>query len=97
MEQKTCKHCNKIFNKINIKQLRYSEEHYEYCSICRKYRGICTVCGKEKFNQGISCSKECAYELKKKSWLITCGSAHNFCKKSISRIAWEDTLKKMKE
>jgi hypothetical protein len=81
-----CKNCGKIF---------WSSKKYkdsEYCHICRKYHKNCEICEKEIFVQARTCNKKCAYELRKQSWKKTCGAEHNFCKKSSSRIKWEERL-----
>jgi len=88
---KKCKHCTREF-RTNNKNLDKPE--FEYCSVCRKHHKNCEVCGKEIFVQARTCSKECAYELRKKSWKETCGSNHNFSKHSSSRKKWESRLKK---
>ena len=77
---------------ISKKYLDKNPEIYNLCSYCRKYKK-CLNCG-EEFNhkQNQTCSKECSKELKEKSWLISCGSTHNFSKNSSSRKDWEDKL-----
>jgi len=82
-----CKNCGIEFHAIK----KYKDS--EYCSSCRKYHKNCEICGKEIFVQARTCSKECAYELKKASWLKSCGTTHNFSKNSISRKNWEGRLK----
>ena len=81
-----CKNCGQEFNP--------TEKHKDslYCCVCRKYRKNCEICEKEIFVQARTCSKKCAYELRKKSWLRTCGSDHNFSKNSTSRKKWETKL-----
>jgi len=94
IERKTitrnCKNCTREFrtNKKNI-----NKPNFEYCSICRKHHKKCEICGKEIFVQARTCSKKCAYELKKISWKKTCGAEHNFSKESSSRKKWEQQLK----
>jgi hypothetical protein len=83
-----CKNCGYVFHPIK----QYKNE--EYCCKCRKYHKNCEICGKEIFVQGRTCSKKCAYELRKKSWKQTCGAEHNFCKNSSSRKQWEEKLLK---
>jgi len=87
---KKCKHCTREF-RTNNKNLNKSE--FEYCSVCRKNHKKCEVCGEEIFVQARTCSKKCAYELRKKSWKETCGTEHNFSKHSSSRKKWEARLK----
>ena len=85
-----CKNCSRKYrtNKKNI-----GNPEFEYCSSCRKHHKNCEICGKEIFIQAKTCSKECAYELRKKSWRKSCGAEHNFSKNSSSRKQWETRLK----
>jgi hypothetical protein len=87
---RNCKNCTREF-RTNIKNI--DNINFSYCAICRKHHKNCEICGKEIFVQAKTCSKECAYELRKKSWQKTCGAKHNFSKKSSSRITWEKRLK----
>lgn len=82
-----CKNCTREFRPIK----KYKNS--EHCSICRKQHKNCEICGKEIFVQARTCSKECAYELRKISWKESCGSEHNFSKQSSSRKKWEKRLK----
>lgn len=81
-----CKNCGKIF--WTSKKYKNSK----YCHTCRKNHKNCEICGKEIFVQARTCSKECAYELRKKSWKKTCNADHNFSKNSLSRKKWEKRL-----
>jgi len=81
-----CKNCGKIF----WSSKKYI--HSEYCHICRKNHKKCKICGKEIFVQARTCSKKCAYELRKESWKKSCGEEHNFSKNSTSRKKWEENL-----
>ena len=90
-EKRKCEHCEKEFS-VPIK--KKNEDKYALCGICRKYKKICSICKKLHYNQGLTCSKECAYELKKETWKNSCGSYHNFCKNSTSRKDWENKLLK---
>jgi len=81
-----CKNCGRIFYTIK----KYAES--EYCCGCRKNHKNCEICGKEIFVQSRTCSKKCAYELRKQSWKKTCGTEHNFSKNSSSRKKWEEKL-----
>lgn len=83
-----CEHCGVIFNP----QKKYRDSEHIYCSVCRKYQKPCEICGKEIFVQARTCSKECAYELRKQSWIKSCGATHNFSKSSSSRKEWESRL-----
>jgi hypothetical protein len=86
MVKKICKNCGYNF---------YPTKKYKdtpYCCTCRRNHKLCEICGKEIFVQARTCSKECAYELRKLSWLQTCGTTHNFCKDSSSRKKWEEKL-----
>jgi hypothetical protein len=85
-----CKNCSREFrtNKKNI-----NNPNFLFCSICRKHHKNCEICGNEIFVQARTCSKECAYELRKLSWNMSCGSNHNFSKNSKSRKIWEKRLK----
>lgn len=87
---KKCKNCSREF-RTNIKNL--SDPEFEYCSFCRKNHKECAICGKQIFIQAKTCSKKCAYELRKISWKKSCGSEHNFSKQSSSRKKWEKRLK----
>lgn len=99
-----CKGCNKIFYRTKMGYLTLQtklkngtcefpiNDYDELCSCCRKSKGNCVVCNKLKYNQGVTCSKKCAQELKKKSYLETCDTPHNFSKKSKSRLKWENEL-----
>jgi hypothetical protein len=83
---KKCNNCGYVFK---------STKKYEnsiYCHNCRKHHKKCEICGKEIFIQARTCSKKCAYELRKQSWIKTCGTEHNFCKNSSSRKKWEEKL-----
>jgi hypothetical protein len=65
-----------------------------YQKNCRKYN-ICKNCVNEfHHRQNQTCSIKCAKELKEKSFMISCGTKHNFYKDSKSRIDWEDNLLK---
>ena len=83
--------CKKQF-KIQKNKLLNNYERFRFCAICRKYHKNCKICDKEIFIQAVTCSKECTYELKKRSWMISCGTPHNFCKNSKSRKKWEQKL-----
>jgi very-short-patch-repair endonuclease len=93
---KKCLRCEAEYeiNMINKKFQEKNPEIYNLCSYCRKYKK-CLNCSNE-FNhkQNQTCSKKCAKDLKEKSWLISCGSTHNFSKNSSSRKNWEDKLLK---
>lgn len=93
MEQKICVNsdCNRKFRVMNLKKI-IANKNYDLCGTCRKFEKTCKTCDKKIYNQGVTCSKECAYELKKKSWIETCGSPHNFSKESSSRKKWEKRL-----
>ncbi len=89
-----CKRCDVEFsiNNISLKYIEKNKEKYELCSKCRKYK-LCKNCGVEfHHKQNQTCSKKCTQELKEKSFMISCGSKHNFCKNSKSRIVWENNL-----
>ena len=81
-----CKNCGILF------RTSHNEERYKYCTGCRKYHKNCEICGNEIFIQARTCSKKCAYELRKISWKKSCGTEHNFSKNSTSRINWENRL-----
>lgn len=86
---KNCKNCTTLF-RTNKKNL--NNPNFNYCSNCRNNRKNCEICNKKICKQGRTCSKECAYELRKKSWLKTCGTKHNFSKNSLSRKKWEKEM-----
>jgi len=83
---KKCQGCYRIFHPTK----KYKDS--ELCSSCRKNHKFCDICGKEIFIQARTCSKECAYELRKKSWKKSCGTEHNFSKGSTSRKKFEKRL-----
>lgn len=89
-----CTRCNMEFNLRSIKKgnILKNPNKYKMCADCRKYRP-CGNCG-EEFNhvQNQTCSKECAQELKEKSFMNSCGTKHNFYRKSTSRKKWENNL-----
>jgi hypothetical protein len=85
MSQK-CIGCGRIFHPTK----KYTDS--KLCSTCRKNHKKCEICDKEIFVQARTCSKECAYELRKKSWKKSCGTEHNFSKKSRSRKKFEKEL-----
>lgn len=67
-------------------------EKYKLCTDCRKFKK-CLNCEKEFYHkQNQTCSIICAKELKEKTYLNSCGTKHNFSKKSSSRINWENNL-----
>jgi len=68
------------------------EDYYDLCTLHRGHKKKCLSCGELHYRQGLTCSKECAYELKKISWLKSCGTTHNFSKQSSSRIEWENEI-----
>lgn len=84
----TCENCGLEFNPSS----RHKHDDHIYCSVCRKYHKNCEICGKEIFVQARTCSRKCAYELRKKSWEKSCGAPHNFSKHSLSRKKWEEKL-----
>lgn len=89
-----CKRCGCEFDnkKVQKKFIDKNKLKYELCCYCRKFR-LCDNCGKEfNHHQNITCSKICSEELKEKSFLKSCGTKHNFCKQSLSRIEWEEKL-----
>ena len=89
-----CKRCSDTYNIDNIskKYIEKDVEKYKLCSNCRKYN-ICKNCGNEfHHKQNQTCSMNCAKELKEKSFLLSCGTKHNFYKNSKSRIDWESNL-----
>lgn len=89
-----CKRCGDTYNIDNIskKYIEKDVEKYKLCSNCRKYN-ICKNCGDEfHHKQNKTCSIKCTKELKEKSFLLSCGTKHNFYKNSKSRIDWEKNL-----
>ena len=86
MEKIKCKDCSK-----SIILTEHNKET-KLCYKCKTYKKKCKICGKEMYAQAVTCSKECAYELKKQSWLLSCGTTHNFSKNSSSRKKWEEKL-----
>lgn len=88
-DKAVCSNCEKEYSYPKSKK---SEVDYDLCGTCRKYKKNCKVCQKQHFRQGVTCSKLCAYELKKLAWIESCGASHNFIKNSTSRKAWESRL-----
>ena len=89
-----CKRCKNEFNndKVPKKYLLKNLEKYNYCVYCRKYRN-CKNCELEfHHKQNQTCSEKCTQELKEKSFMISCGTKHNFYRESVSRIKWERNL-----
>jgi hypothetical protein len=88
-----CKRCKIEFaNTLSKKYIIEDIERYSLCPYCRKYR-LCKNCGVEfHHKQNQTCTNKCAQELKEKSYMLSCGSKHNFSKKSKSRIEWENNL-----
>ena len=89
-----CLRCSDSYNIDNIskKYIEKDVEKYKLCSNCRKYK-VCKNCGLEYHHkQNQTCSSKCAQELKEKSLLLSCGTKHNFCRDSKSRIIWENKL-----
>lgn len=69
-----------------------NNKKHKKCKKCREYEKKCPVCDKPHNNQGLTCSNNCAWELKKETYLKSCGAEHNFCKNSENRILWEDRI-----
>ena len=82
-DDKICIICNK---------LRHKSKDPELCSNCLRQKKNCTHCNIIHYRQGVTCSNICAYELKKQSWMNSCGTPHNFSKKSNSRLKWEKRI-----
>ena len=74
--------CGKVHTMTEIGYSRYNDKQY---SECRKYKKDCEVCGTIHNKQGRTCSSECAWVLKKGSYMKSCGTEHNMCKGSSSR------------
>lgn len=79
---------------FDVFKYKYEKDNirYSFCPKCRINRKKCSNCGTEHFRVGVSCSKTCAEKLKKISYLKSCGTEHNFSKKSKSREKFEDKL-----
>ena len=91
---RVCKRCNKEFSieMISKSYVQLNPESYEFCVFCRKYK-YCIVCGTEYHHkQNKTCSKKCSEIMKIDSYLSSCGSTHNFCRESSSRIEWQNKL-----
>lgn len=91
-----CNKCNlkySINKYINLYLIKLNPDRYlRTCNECRKYR-ICKNCSAEfKHHQNQTCSEKCSSELKKKTYMKSCGTEHNFSKKSISRKKFENRL-----
>ena len=55
------------------------------CKDCRRWKKECEVCDNPHNKQGKTCSSKCAWVLKKKSYLKSCGTEHNLSRESSSR------------
>lgn len=96
MKEYKCTQCkstyvlSKYLNKSLI--LENPNRYFNTCSECRLYK-VCPICKtKFKHKQNQSCSKTCASELKKRAYIKSCGTPHNFSKKSTNRKLFEDNL-----
>ena len=90
-----CQHCNIDYTNKLIGEVKFNKNINLYTSLCKDCRMIknCKNCDKKfKHKQNQTCSKECAEALKIKSYMKSCGTPHNFSKKSKSRIEWETRL-----
>jgi len=90
-----CKRCSTEFNIDSISKKyiqKYPEKYSNFCTDCRKYKK-CSNCDIEfHHKQNQTCSRKCSEEMKAKSYLESCGSVHNFCKESSSRMVWKKRL-----
>jgi hypothetical protein len=77
---------------FEIFDYNYNVDIHKKCKKCRDYEKLCVICKTPHNKQALTCSKKCAYELRKKSWLESCGTPHNFSKNSSSRKKWEEKL-----
>lgn len=77
---------------FEIMEYNYRPEYHKKCRICHLYEKYCPVCGKKHNKQGLTCSSKCAWEIKKVSYLKSCGTEHNFSKNSKSRKEWETEM-----
>jgi hypothetical protein len=92
----TCERCFRIYNLKGVAEKYFLKDKNLYLSNredCRKFK-ICVICKNEWHNKtgAVTCSKECSWKLKELSYLESCGTKHNFSKKSISRIEWEEKM-----
>jgi len=90
-----CKKCGSSFENskyLNINRYNNPDKYLHTCKECRKLKK-CKNCNIEfKHHQNITCSKKCAEELKKKTYMKSQGTPHNFSKNSKSRLKFEKTL-----
>lgn len=90
-----CTVCKASFNNKYMGEVHFNKKkelHTKFCKECKKIKK-CKNCNIEfKHRQNQTCSKQCAEELKKKSYIKSCGTTHNFCKNSKSRKKWESRL-----
>jgi G:T-mismatch repair DNA endonuclease (very short patch repair protein) len=91
-----CTNCGTEYTYKNVGNACFEKDLHRNLTLCPSCKRIvpCKICGtlfKNKSGQQ-TCSIVCAKELKKQSYLLSCGTAHNLSKKSKSREAWERNL-----
>lgn len=91
----SCKKCgiNYDISSISVKYITKDPvKYYSFCTECRKIKP-CKNCGLEfKHKQNQTCSIKCSTELKEKTYMLTQGTKHNFCKNSKSRNSFEEKM-----
>lgn len=90
-----CIRCNCEYRIGNLSETTILQKYdmlSTLCKVCRRFKE-CPICGIE-FNsyQNQTCSKDCATELKKQSFLRSEGTYHNFCKNSKTKKKIERQL-----
>jgi hypothetical protein len=91
----SCKNCGIEYNIKAISNEYIKKDPTKYFSFCTECRKIkpCKNCGIPfKHHQNQTCSVKCANELKEKTYMLTQGTRHNFCKNSKSRQAFEEKM-----
>lgn len=91
----SCKNCGIDYD-INSISLKYINKdpikYHNFCTECRKIKP-CKNCGLNfKHKQNQTCSIKCANELKEKTYMLTQGTKHNFCKNSKARKSFEEKM-----
>ncbi|CAB4175596.1 hypothetical protein UFOVP972_269 [uncultured Caudovirales phage] len=91
----SCKNCgiDYTINSISVKYINKDPiKYHSFCTECRKIKP-CKNCGIDfKHKQNQTCSIKCANKLKEKTYMLTQGTKHNFCKNSKARHSFEEKM-----